>query len=68
MTFVKEALKAFYAGAIAGLSVLAGLLVNDTSIGDITAGQWVAVALAVLVAFGGVYGITNAVAPKAKAK
>lgn len=52
--------KAIYAAVVAGLSALGGLLVNDTGLGDITAGQWVFVALAVLVAGGGVYGLKNA--------
>lgn len=59
MKFVASALKAFYAAAVAGLGVLAGLLVNDTALGDITAGQWITVASAALIAFGGVYGLTN---------
>lgn len=53
-------IKAIYAALIAGLSALGGLLVNDTALGDITAGQWVFVALAVLIAGGGVYGLRNA--------
>lgn len=51
--------KAIYSGLIAGLSALGGYLTNSTSIGQITAGQWVFVAIATLVSAGGVYGITN---------
>lgn len=57
--YVTQATKAVYAGLVAGLAALGGLLVNDTGLSDITAGQWVLVALAALVAFGGVYGLPN---------
>ena len=57
---IGQAAKAIYAGIVAGLAALGGLLVNDTSFPDITAGQWVFVALSVLVAGGGVYGLRNA--------
>jgi hypothetical protein len=56
---VRQAAKAIYGGLVAGLAALGGLLVNDTGLGDITAGQWVFVVLAALVAGGGVYGISN---------
>ncbi len=56
----KVAAKALYAGLVAGLAALGGLLVNDTGFGDITAGQWVFVISAALVAFGGTYGLKNA--------
>ena len=59
MKFVGTALKAFYAAIVAALSGLAVPLVGDTGFTDITAGQWVTIALAAVVAFGGVYGITN---------
>lgn len=52
--------KAIYAGLIAGLGALAAPLVGDVGVGDLTAGQWITVALAALVAGGGVYGIRNA--------
>lgn len=51
--------KAIYATVVAALGSLGSLLVNDTGLGDITAGQWVFVALAALVAGGGVYGLRN---------
>lgn len=60
-----QAAKALYAAAIAGLAALGGLLVNDTGLGDVTAGQWIFVALAILVAFGGVYGLPNGKPPSA---
>lgn len=52
--------KAIYAAVIAGLGSLAAVLVGDVGIGDLTAGQWVTVVLAALVAGGGVYGLRNA--------
>lgn len=55
----KAAAKAIYAGLVAGLAALGGLLVNDTALGDVTAGQWVFVISAALVALGGTYGLTN---------
>jgi len=54
-TYIAQTAKALYAALVAGLAALGGLLVNDTSVADITAGQWVFVASAVLVSFGGVY-------------
>jgi len=58
--FMKNAAKAILAAAIAALGSLATVLVGDTGFGDLTAGQWVTIALAVAVAFGGVYGVRNA--------
>jgi len=55
--------KAIYSGLIAGLSALGGYLTNSTSLGEITAGQWIFVVLAALVSAGGVYGITNTTKP-----
>ena len=51
--------KAIYAFVVAGLGSLAVPLVGDTGFGDLTAGQWVTIALAAIVAGGGVYGIPN---------
>ena len=67
MVLVKASLKAILAALIAALSVLAGFLVNNTSLGDITAGQWVAVALAALIALGAVWSVPN-IRPSAAAK
>lgn len=52
--------KAFYAGLIAALGSLSAIMVGDFSFADVTAGQWVTIVLAGLVAFGGVAKITNA--------
>lgn len=55
--------KAIYAGVVAALGSLAAVLVGNTGLGDLTAGQWVTVVLAGLVAGGGVAGIKNAQPP-----
>jgi hypothetical protein len=59
----KQAAKAVYATLVAALGSLAAILVGDVGFGDVTAGQWVTIALAGLVAGGGVYGIANAPKP-----
>lgn len=59
MVFMAQTAKAFMAAALAGLGSLAAILVGDAGFGDVTAGQWVTVVLAALVAFAGVYGIPN---------
>jgi len=51
--------KAIYAAVVAGLSGLSAVLVGGASFADVTASQWVSIALAALVAGGGVYGISN---------
>lgn len=55
-----KALKAWYAGAVAGLGALATVLVGDAGFEDVTDGQWVMIVLAALVSGGGVYGLKNA--------
>ena len=37
-------------------------MVGDTGFSDPTAGQWMTIALAVTVSFGGVYGVKNSTA------
>lgn len=51
--------KAVLAAVIAGLGALGASLVDDKSLGDVTSGQWVAVALAFFVALAAVYGVPN---------
>lgn len=51
--------KAVVGAIVAALSALSAYLVNDTSFSDITAGQWVQVAIAFLVALGAVYAVPN---------
>jgi hypothetical protein len=60
MKFVGQALKAFFAAATAALSGLAAVLVGNASIHDVTTAQWVTIALATLISFGAVFGVTNA--------
>ena len=57
---MKQFAKAIYAALIAALSGLVTVLVGDVGFGDLLAGQWVTIALAALVAGGGVAGISNA--------
>ena len=59
MTFIGTALKAFFAAVIAFLTGLSTSLSADSGFGDITDQQWIFVAIGTLVAFGGVYGISN---------
>jgi hypothetical protein len=59
MSLVAQAAKAVYAAVVAALGALAAILVGSVGFGDVTAGQWVTIALAALVAGGGVYGIRN---------
>ncbi len=57
--YVASALKAIYAAAVAALSGLATVLTGGESLGQVDAAQWVTIALAALIAFGGVYRISN---------
>lgn len=63
MKVFTQALKAWYAFVVAGLGSLVTVMVDDTSVGDITDGQWASALLVALVAGGGVYGLSNT--PKA---
>jgi len=53
-------LKAVVGAVLAALALLGGYLVNDTSLGDITAGQWVAVAVAFFGALAAIWAVPNA--------
>ena len=55
-----EYAKAIVGAIVAGLSALSAYLVNDTSLGDITAGQWVQVVIAVLAGLSVVWAVPNA--------
>lgn len=57
--YVGMTLRAIFAAAAALGTGLAAVLVDNASIGDLTDGQWVTIALGALVAFGGVFGISN---------
>jgi hypothetical protein len=59
-----KALKALYAGAVSLLGMLSTILVGDTTLGQVTQGQWVSVILFALVAGGGVYGLAGWTGPK----
>ena len=59
MKYLAQAAKAIFAFFVAGLGALGAVLVGDVGFTDVAAGQWVAIALAALVAGGGVYGISN---------
>ena len=59
LLFIGQALKAVYAGLVAGLGALQVALVGGQALGDLTSGQWVTIVTAAILAFGGVYGIAN---------
>lgn len=61
MIVVKEVAKALVGALLAAASALGAFLVNDTSFGDITAGQWVFVLIAFLSTLAAVWGIPNKV-------
>ena len=50
-------IKSIYAGTVAFLSSLGAVLVGD---GGVTSAQWVTIALGVVIASGGVYGLQRA--------
>lgn len=54
-----EYAKAIVGSVLAALSMLSGFLINDTSLGDITAGQWVATLIALLVSGGAIFQTPN---------
>lgn len=59
MEAAKEIAKALIAALLAAGSALGAYLVNDTSFNDITAGQWLFVAIAFLSTLAAVWGIPN---------
>ncbi|GLU88966.1 hypothetical protein Agsp01_12210 [Agromyces sp. NBRC 114283] len=67
MTSAKAWVSAIFAGLSAGLASLAVVLVGDMTLADLTQGQWLAVAIAVVSAFGGAFGLTYSVTNKAAA-
>ena len=54
-----NAVKACLGVELAGLSALGGYLTNSTELSEITAGQWVFVAIAALTSFAAVFGVSN---------
>lgn len=59
MNVITPYAKAILAALVAGLGALATALVDDNSLGDVSDGQWLAVALAFLVALGAVFAVPN---------
>lgn len=57
MTASKAWIGAIYAAIAAGLSALAVVLVGDSTLADVTIGQWISEAIAVVTAFGGAFGL-----------
>lgn len=56
----KTAAKAFFAGVVTFLGTLVTALASDQSFTQINTKTWLTVALATVIAIGGVYGVTNA--------
>lgn len=63
MKSVDQMAKAILAAVVAGLGSLSAVLVGHTSISSVSAGQWVTIALAAVIALGAVYGVPNAKPP-----
>lgn len=59
MNYAQQCAKAIVGAVLAALAILGGYLVNDTAFSDITAGQWVAVAVAFLAGLAAVWAIPN---------
>lgn len=57
-------LKAAYSGLVAFLTGLSAILTGTLSFGDVTAGQWVTITLATVVAAGGTFGLAGWAGPK----
>lgn len=64
MTSAKAWVSAITGALFAGLSSLAVVLIGDMTLADLTQGQWVGVAIAVVVSFGSSFGLTWAVTNK----
>lgn len=56
-------LKALFGGLVAALTALGGMLSGEDTLGTITAGEWVTVAIAFLAGLVTVYAIPNATMP-----
>jgi hypothetical protein len=57
-------LKGAYSAAVAVLGALSTVLTGSHTFTDVTAGQWVTMALAGLVAFGGTFGLSTWAGPR----
>jgi hypothetical protein len=63
----RQLTNAVWSAAVAGLSALGASLEGGESLGQLSAGQWIAVALGALIAGGSVYGFTSSsTSPAAK--
>ena len=51
--------KAIVGAVISALSALSAYLINDTGLGDVTAGQWIQVVIAFFVALGVIWAVPN---------
>ena len=60
---VGKALKAAYSGAMALLGSLATVLGDNTTLSQLTTGQWVTIAAFTLGAVGGTYGLAGWAGP-----
>ncbi len=56
---VRKAWKAVYAGVVSFLGGVIAITAGDVSFSEINTNQWLVIALAVVVAVGGVWKITN---------
>ena len=63
-TTAGKLLKGLYAAAVSGLGSLSAVLVGNTKVSDLTAGQWVTISLAALIALGGTFGLAAWSGPK----
>jgi hypothetical protein len=68
MSRTRQAANAAWAAAVAGLAALSASLIGSESLAQVTAGQWIAVALGALIAGGSVYGFTTADTPAPASK
>lgn len=56
---VQKAAKAIYAAVVAAISGTILVTLNDVGFSDVSANQWLVIGLSVVVAGGGVYGLSN---------
>ena len=56
---VQKAAKAIYAAVVAAISGTILVTLNGVGFSDVSTNQWLVIALSVVVAGGGVYGLSN---------
>ena len=56
---MQKAAKAIYAAVVAAISGTILVTLNDVTFGEVTQNQWLVIGLSVVVAGGGVYGLSN---------